>query len=127
MGWGSATASQSPRTSRQLPRTSFAVARALTLGMRQGYKGAPRPQPHRQEVLMADLEPLIARLAAENPEFRALKEEHVRYEVELRELNSLGFLTADQQWRVSELKKLKLMGKDRMESMIRHARDAAHA
>jgi len=47
--------------------------------------------------------------------------------VELRELNSLGFLTADQQWRVSELKKLKLMGKDRMESMIRHARDTAHA
>ena len=76
---------------------------------------------------MADLEPLIARLAAENPEFRALQEEHIRYEVELRELNSRGFLTADQQWRVSELKKLKLMGKDRMESMIRHARAAAHA
>lgn len=76
---------------------------------------------------MADLEPLITRLAAENPEFRTLQEEHVRYELELRELNSLGFLTADQQWRVSELKKLKLMGKDRMESMIRHARDAAHA
>ena len=75
---------------------------------------------------MADLEPLIMRLAAENPEFRTLQEEHVRYEVELRELNSRGFLTADQQGRVSELKKLKLMGKDRMESMIRHARDTAH-
>jgi len=76
---------------------------------------------------MADLEPLITRLAAENPEFRTLQEEHTQYEMELRELNGLGFLTADQQWRVSELKKLKLMGKDRMESMIRHARDAAHA
>lgn len=76
---------------------------------------------------MADLEPLIERLTAENPEFRQLKEDHARYEQELKELNIRGFLTADQQWRVSELKKLKLMGKDRMESMIRHARDAAHA
>lgn len=76
---------------------------------------------------MADLEPLIARLSAENPEFRKLQEEHVRYEQELKELNSRGFLTADQQWRVSELKKLKLMGKDQMESMVRQARDAAHA
>jgi uncharacterized protein len=76
---------------------------------------------------MADLEPLIERLTAENPEFRQLKEDHARYEQELTELNIRGFLTADQQWRVSELKKLKLMGKDRMESMIRHARDAAHA
>ena len=76
---------------------------------------------------MADPESLITRLSAENPEFRQLQEEHIRYELELKELNSRGFLTADQQWRVSELKKLKLMGKDRMESMIRHARDTAHA
>jgi len=76
---------------------------------------------------MAELEPLIARLSAENPEFRKLQEDHANYERELKDLNSRGFLTADQQWRVSELKKLKLMGKDRMESMIRHARDAAHA
>ena len=76
---------------------------------------------------MADLEPIVARLTAENPEFRQLQEDHVRYEQELKELIVRGFLTADQQWRVSELKKLKLMGKDRMQSMIRHARDAAHA
>ena len=76
---------------------------------------------------MADLETMIKRLTAENPEFRRLQEDHARYEQELKELNVRGFLTADQQWRVSELKKLKLMGKDRMESLIRHARDAAHA
>jgi uncharacterized protein YdcH (DUF465 family) len=76
---------------------------------------------------MADLESLIARLSAENPGFRKLQEDHVRYEQELKDLNSCGFLTADQQWRVSELKKLKLMGKDQMELMVRHARDAAHA
>ncbi len=76
---------------------------------------------------MADPEPLIERLTAENPGFRQLQEDHAKYEQELKELISRGFLTADQQWRVSELKKLKLMGKDRMESMIRQARDAAHA
>jgi uncharacterized protein YdcH (DUF465 family) len=76
---------------------------------------------------MADLEPIIERLTAENPEFRRLQEDHAKYEQELKELNVRGFLTPDQQWRVSELKKLKLMGKDRMQSMIRHARDAAHA
>ena len=76
---------------------------------------------------MADLEPIIERLTAENREFRRLQEDHAKYEQELKELVVRGFLTLDQQWRVSELKKLKLMGKDRMESLIRHARDAAHA
>ena len=76
---------------------------------------------------MADSEPLLERLAVENPEFRQLQEDHAKYEQELKDLTVRGFLTADQQWRVSELKKLKLMGKDRMESLIRHARDAAHA
>jgi len=75
---------------------------------------------------MADLEPIVARLSAENPEFRQLQEDHAKYEQELKDLTVRGFLTADQQWRVSELKKLKLMGKDRMETLIRHARDAAH-
>ena len=76
---------------------------------------------------MADLEPIVERLTAENPEFRQLQEDHGKYEQELKDLTVRGFLTADQQWRVSELKKLKLMGKDQMESMVRHARDAAHA
>ena len=76
---------------------------------------------------MADLESLIERLAAENPEFRQLRQDHEKYEGELKELTNRGFLTLDQQWRVSEPKKLKLMGKDRMESLIRHARAAAHA
>ena len=71
---------------------------------------------------MADSEPLLERLAVENPEFRKLQEDHAKYKQELAELNSRGFLTADQQWRVSELKKLKLMAKDRMEAIIRHVR-----
>ena len=76
---------------------------------------------------MADLEPIIERLTAENPEFRRLQEDHAKYETELKELIVRGFLTLDQQWRVSELKKLKLIAKDRMEVIIRHARATMHA
>ena len=76
---------------------------------------------------MADSEPLIERLAAENHQFQKLREEHKKYEEELAGLNTRGFLSTDQQWRVSELKKLKLIAKDRMETLLRHARAATHA
>ncbi|HUG37720.1 MAG TPA: hypothetical protein VML54_12255 [Candidatus Limnocylindrales bacterium] len=76
---------------------------------------------------MPDTEALIERLAAENHEFRVLREEHRLYEQELIDLNGRSFLSADQHWRVSELKKLKLIAKDRMEAIIRQARAAAHA
>ncbi|HTK93255.1 MAG TPA: DUF465 domain-containing protein [Verrucomicrobiae bacterium] len=76
---------------------------------------------------MPDPEPLIERLAADNHEFRALREEHRKYEEELVTLNGRGFLSAEQHWRVSELKKLKLIAKDRMEAMVRQARASAHA
>jgi len=76
---------------------------------------------------MPDPEPLIERLTADSHEFRALREEHRRYEDELVTLNGRGFLSAEQHWRVSELKKLKLIAKDRMEAMVRQARASAHA
>jgi hypothetical protein len=76
---------------------------------------------------MSDTEAFIERLTAENPDFRTLREEHHRYEEELAALNTRGFLAPDQQWRVSELKKLKLIAKDRMEALLRHARAATHA
>lgn len=76
---------------------------------------------------MPDTEAFIERLTAENHDFRALREEHQRYETELSTLNARGFLSPDQQWRVSELKKLKLIAKDRMETLLRHARAATHA
>ncbi len=68
---------------------------------------------------MTEQEALIERFAAENEEFRRLREEHRRYDQELDELKRRPFLSADQQWRISELKKLKLMAKDRMEAIIR--------
>ena len=70
---------------------------------------------------MSDREALIARLVAENEEFRKLRQDHQGYEQELEELKGRPFLSADQQWRVSEVKKLKLMAKDRMETLIRQA------
>lgn len=74
---------------------------------------------------MSDQEPLIERLAAENEEFRRIREEHRGYEQELDELKRRPFLSADQQWRISELKKLKLMAKDRMEAITRQTRHSA--
>ena len=70
-------------------------------------------------------ESLIDRLIAENEEFRRLRDEHQRCDRELETLKGVSPLSAEQQWRITELKKLKLMAKDRMESILRHARVTA--
>lgn len=70
---------------------------------------------------MSERETLIERLLVESEEFRTLRQEHQGYEKELDQLKACHFLSADQQWRVSEVKKLKLMAKDRMEAIIRQA------
>jgi len=69
-----------------------------------------------------DQESLIERLTAENEEFRRLRGEHRAHDEELETFKGTPPLSADRQWRISELKKLKLMAKDRMEAIIRHAR-----
>jgi uncharacterized protein YdcH (DUF465 family) len=70
---------------------------------------------------MADREVLIQQLTELNEEFRRLRHEHQAHESELETLQSRAFLTPEQQWRVGELKKLKLMAKDRMEALIRQS------
>ena len=72
-----------------------------------------------------DQETLIERLTAENEEFRRLRREHQSYDHELETLKGTSALSAEQQWRITELKKLKLMAKDRMEAIIRQARVTA--
>lgn len=72
-------------------------------------------------------ENLIERLVAENEEFRRLRSEHQGYEHELEALRGNTTLSADQHWRMSELKKLKLMAKDRMEAIIRSTRSGVTA
>jgi uncharacterized protein YdcH (DUF465 family) len=74
-----------------------------------------------------DQETLIERLMAENEEFRRLRTEHHAHDQELEALKRTASLSADQEWRMSELKKLKLMAKDRMEAIIRHARSGVTA
>ena len=70
---------------------------------------------------------LVERLTAENEEFRRLRSEHHTYDKEIGQLQQQFPLSADQQWRIGELKKLKLMAKDRMEAIIRHARHSVTA
>jgi uncharacterized protein YdcH (DUF465 family) len=70
-------------------------------------------------------ESLIERLMAENEEFRRLRIEHQDHDHELEVLRGVSLLSPEQQWRMTELKKLKLMAKDRMEEIIRHARVTA--
>ena len=73
-------------------------------------------------------ENLTDRLMAENEEFRRLRSEHQGYEHELEALRgSAAALSADEHWRMSELKKLKLMAKDRMEAIIRSTRSGVTA
>jgi hypothetical protein len=74
---------------------------------------------------MPDREVLIQRLTEVSEEFRRLRSDHQLYERELADLQARPFLSAEQQWRVSELKKLKLMGKDRMEALIRESQRSA--
>ena len=74
---------------------------------------------------MSDREVLIQRLTELNNEFRRLRDEHQTHERELGALQARPFLTAEQQWRVSELKKLKLIAKDRMEALIRQNQHSA--
>jgi uncharacterized protein YdcH (DUF465 family) len=70
-------------------------------------------------------ETLVERLMAENEEFRRLRREHQSYDHELESLRGVSPLSAEQQWRMTELKKLKLMAKDRMEAIIQRARVTA--
>jgi uncharacterized protein len=74
---------------------------------------------------MPDREAIVQRLTELNEEFRQLRAEHQAHEQELAELQARPFLSTEQQWRASELKKLKLIGKDRMEALIRQNQAAA--
>lgn len=76
---------------------------------------------------MSDREVLIQRLTEINDEFRRLRGEHQDYEREIAQVCAQPFLTTEQQWRVSELKKLKLIAKDRMEVLIRQSQQSAQA
>ncbi|MGO8734671.1 MAG: DUF465 domain-containing protein [Terriglobia bacterium] len=60
-------------------------------------------------------------LMANNPEYRSLREEHIRYGSQLNQLATKVFLTEEEKLEEVRLKKLKLRVKDQMELLVRQA------
>lgn len=67
-------------------------------------------------------QPLIQKLCEENPRFRLLYEEHVIFEKQLRELDGRVYLSPEEETDRHRVQKLKLAGKDEMESILRKFR-----
>ena len=65
---------------------------------------------------------LIQRLSEENPRFRKLHEEHLLFEKQLQELDERTYLTPDEDLERKKIQKLKLAGKDEMETILREFR-----
>lgn len=65
---------------------------------------------------------LIQRLSEENPRFRKLHEEHILFEKKLQELDERTYLTPEEDLERKKIQKLKLAGKDEMESILREYR-----
>ncbi len=65
---------------------------------------------------------LIQRLTEENPRFRKLHEEHRFFEKKLQEYEDLSYLSPEEDLERKKIQKLKLAGKDEMESILRDFR-----
>jgi uncharacterized protein YdcH (DUF465 family) len=62
-------------------------------------------------------------LRKENEEFRLLVESHATCEARLKELQGKGFLNEEEKLEEVNIKKKKLLLKDKMEILLRHYRD----
>jgi len=65
---------------------------------------------------------MVQKLCDENPRFRKLFEEHAIFERQLNDLDQKSFLTPDQEVERKKVQKLKLAGKDEMESILKNYR-----
>ncbi len=65
---------------------------------------------------------LIQRLSEENPRFRKLHEEHVLFEKKLQEFEEMSYLSEEADIERKKIQKLKLAGKDEMETMLQASR-----
>lgn len=65
---------------------------------------------------------LIQRLSEENPRFRKLHEQHLFFEKQLQELDERTYLTPEEDLERKKIQKLKLAGKDEMETILREFR-----
>ena len=65
---------------------------------------------------------LIQRLSEENPLFRKLHEEHILFEKKLQEYDEMTYLSEETDLERKKIQKLKLAGKDEMESILKNLR-----
>ena len=65
---------------------------------------------------------LIQRLSEENPRFRKLHEEHILFEKKLQEYEEMTYLSEETDLERKKIQKLKLAGKDEMESILKSLR-----
>jgi hypothetical protein len=65
---------------------------------------------------------LIAKYIDKDVELKKYVEEHGELEKKLEELNSRPYLTAAQEVEVKKLKKMKLLGRDRIEEILNRYR-----
>lgn len=65
----------------------------------------------------------ITQLAAENPHFRMLYEQHQVFEKQLRNYEGSVYLSAQEELERKKIQKLKLAGKDEMEQMLAQTRE----
>ena len=69
-------------------------------------------------------EALIAEVAKDNEELKKLWEEHLEYKEKISELDRRAYLTSEQTVERKRLQKYKLAGKDRIEEILSHFRQA---
>ncbi|MDH3997600.1 MAG: DUF465 domain-containing protein [Desulfuromonadales bacterium] len=65
---------------------------------------------------------IIQQLTEENPRFRKLHEEHLLFEKKLQELEERAYLSDEEDLERKKIQKLKLAGRDEMESILKECR-----
>ncbi len=68
--------------------------------------------------MLEDKFELYERISKENIEFKRLFDEHIRLEQDLEALYSLKYFPPEVEMKIKEIKKKKLLGKDKMEKII---------
>lgn len=66
---------------------------------------------------------LIAKFSSQDHTLDELYREHVEYEKELEKLENKSYLTVDEQMERQRIKKQKLVGKDKIEMLLRKYRE----
>ncbi len=68
--------------------------------------------------MLEDKFELYERISKENIEFKRLFDEHIRLEQDLEALYSLKYFPPEVEVKIKEIKKRKLLGKDKMEQIL---------